>query len=151
MTDHRLLSWEISITFLTSLTVNNIGHFKPLELSREMFAIMEAERKLTVERLETDFTGETLVLISLQVRNDHFLHQVCGVLLTGGETEAGYLEAPGQILHSLTGDLLAGGASLEELQEGGESPGVGVGEEEGGGEAGREGEEAGEERAGQSQ
>ena len=78
-----------------------------------MFAIMKAERKLTVERLETDFTGETLVILRLQVRNDHFLHQVCGVVLAGGQTEVGYLEAPGQILHSLTGDLRAGGSSLE--------------------------------------
>ena len=119
-----------------------------------MFAIMKAERKLTVERLAADLTGETFVLLSLQIRNDHFLRQVCGlcgVELTGGKTEAGNVEDPGQLLYTLTGDLLAGCPSLEELQEDGESPGVGVGEDEGGGEAGREGEDPGEERGDQPQ
>ena len=115
-----------------------------------MFAIMKAERKLTVESLETDFTGETVVLLSLQIRHDQLLRQDRGVP-TGGQTEAGYVEDLGQLLETLTGDLLGGCSSLEEVQEAGESAGVGVGDDEGGGEAGREGEEAGEARADQPQ
>ena len=151
VTDQRLLSWKIFVTFLTSLTVNNVGHFQSLKLSIEMFAVMKAKRKLTVERLETELAGKRLVLLHLRVRSDDFLTEFWRVVRPRLETEVGDVEGLGQLLQTLSGDLLAGGSRLEELQQDGESPRVGVGEDEGGGDAGREGENTGERGADQPQ
>ena len=74
-----------------------------------MFAVMKAKRKRTVERLETELAGKRLVLLHLRVRSDDFLTEFWRVVRPRLETEVGDVEGLGQLLQTLSGDLLAGG------------------------------------------